>query len=51
MSFDDLLKSQSDLPVFRLPDGTATKSLNQTFRAFMRDVGQCAPFKGQRGIE
>ncbi|HEX3398161.1 MAG TPA: hypothetical protein VHS76_15770, partial [Steroidobacteraceae bacterium] len=39
MSFDDLLNSQSDLPVFRLPDGTATKSLNQTFRAFMRDVG------------
>jgi integrase len=39
MSFDELLRSESNHHVFRLPDGTATKNLNQTFRAFMRDSG------------
>src|ERR1019366_7283226 len=39
MPFDDFLQSKLDLPVFRLSDGTVTNSLNQTFRAFMRDVG------------
>jgi integrase len=37
--FDEFLKSRSDLPVFRLPDGTATNNLNQTFRAFMKETG------------
>ena len=39
MPFDELLESKQDLPVFRLSDGTVTNSLNQTFRAFMRDLG------------
>ena len=39
MTFDELLRSQSEKHVFRLSDGTVTKSLNQTFRAFMRDSG------------
>jgi integrase len=39
MTFDELLRSQSEKHVFRLPDGIVTKSLNQTFRAFMRDSG------------
>ena len=39
MTFDELLQSKSDKHVFRLPDGTVTKNLNQTFRAFMRDSG------------
>jgi integrase len=37
--FDELIQSKSDLPVFRLSDGTVTNSLNQTFRALMRDLG------------
>jgi integrase len=32
-------KMGSDKPVFRLPDGTVTKNLNQTFRAFMNETG------------
>ena len=39
LTFDELLQSKSDKHVFRLSDGTVTKSLNQTFRAFMRDSG------------
>jgi integrase len=39
MTFDELLRSQSEKHVFRLTDGTVTRSLNQTFRAFMRDSG------------
>ena len=39
IDFDEFLKSRSDLPVFRLPDGTATKNLYQMFRAFMKDIG------------
>lgn len=35
MSFEDLLKAQLDVPVFRLPDGTVTKNLHQTFRFLM----------------
>ena len=46
--FDEFLRSKSDLPVFRLSDGSVTHSLNQTFRAFMRDVGLLkAPNTGQ----
>ena len=39
LTFDDLLHSKSEHHVFRLPDGTVTHSLNQTFRAFMRNIG------------
>jgi integrase len=39
MTLDELLRSEANLHVFRLPDGTVTKNLNQTFRAFMRDSG------------
>jgi integrase len=39
LPFDEFLKSQSEHHVFRLSDGTVTHSLNQTFRAFMGDVG------------
>jgi integrase len=42
LSFEDLLKSQSDLPVFRLADGTVTNNLAQTFEAFMRESGLMA---------
>jgi integrase len=37
--FDEFLQPKSEHHVFRLSDGTVTHSLNQTFRAFMRDVG------------
>ncbi|MSQ89262.1 MAG: site-specific integrase [Betaproteobacteria bacterium] len=37
--FDTLLKKRVDEYVFRLPDGTKTKALNQTFRQLMRDSG------------
>ena len=36
MSFEQLLKERVDLPVFRLPDGTVSKNIHQTFRAFMK---------------
>jgi integrase len=38
MTFEELLLSQSEKHVFRLPDGTVTKNLSQTFDAFMRDT-------------
>lgn len=38
MSFAELLKAQVDMPVFRLPDGAATKNLRQTFRRLMNDT-------------
>jgi len=38
MSFDQLMKAKLPKPVFRLPDGTVTKNLHQTFRAFLRDT-------------
>ena len=37
--FEDLLKQRLDLPVFRLPDGTASKNTHQTFRKFLTDTG------------
>jgi integrase len=37
VTFDELLRSKSEKHVFRLPDGTRTNNLNQTFRVFMRD--------------
>lgn len=39
VDFGEFMKSRSDLPVFRLVDGTTTKNLNQTFRAFLKEVG------------
>ena len=37
--FEDLLKQCIDLPVFRLPDGTVSKNIHQTFRKFVTDAG------------
>ena len=39
ISFEDLLKQRVDLPVFRLPDGTVSKNIHQTFRKFLTDAG------------
>lgn len=43
LSFEDLLKAQLGVPVFRLPDETVTKNLHQTFRLLMKDtrLGTC----------
>ena len=37
--FEDVLKQRVDLPVFRLPDGTVSKNIHQTFRKFVTDAG------------
>ena len=37
--FEDLLKQRIDSPVFRLPDGTVSKNIHQTFRKFVTDAG------------
>ena len=37
--FEQMLKQRLDLPVFRLPDGTVTNNLHQTFRAFLTESG------------
>jgi integrase len=37
--FEDLLKQRVYLPVFRLPDGTVSKNIHQTFRKFVTDAG------------
>ena len=37
--FENLLKQRVDLPVFRLPDGTVSKNIHQTFRKFVTDAG------------
>ena len=39
MSFEDLVKAKMDLPVFRLPDGTASQNLRQTFKRLMISTG------------
>jgi len=39
LTFEQLIKSKLDVPVFRLPDGTASANLRQTFRILMRDTG------------
>ncbi len=39
MSFEQLLKAKVNKPVFRLSDGSVTKNLRQTFRAFLTDTG------------
>lgn len=38
-TFEELIKARIDEPVFRLPDGTVTKNLRQTFRILMDDAG------------
>ena len=37
--FETLLKQRLDLPVFRLPDGTVSHNIHQTFRAFLAETG------------
>jgi integrase len=37
--FERLLRDRVDQPVFRLPDGTVSKNLHQTFRAFVTETG------------
>jgi len=39
LSFEQLIKSKLDEPVFRLPDGTASANLRHTFKIFMKDTG------------
>jgi len=39
MSFEELVEAKIDLPVFRLPDGTASQNLRQTFKRLMIDTG------------
>ena len=39
MSFEELVKAKSDLPALRLPDGTASQNLRQTFKRLMIDTG------------
>jgi integrase len=39
MSFEELVKAKPDLPVFRLPDGTASQNLRRTFKRLMIDTG------------
>jgi hypothetical protein len=34
-----LIRAQLDVPVFRLPDGTVSKNLRQTFKLLMKDTG------------
>jgi len=39
MSFEELIKAQVDEYVFRLPDGTVSKNLRQTFKQLMKHTG------------
>lgn len=39
MDFEELLQRRLDKPVFRLPDGTRTTNLRQTFQIFMENSG------------
>ena len=52
VDFDVLLKKRFDSYVFRLPNGTQTNSLNQTFRQLMRDtrLGVGAASKKERTL-
>ena len=38
-SFEELVKAKIDLPVSRLPDGTVSQNLRQTFKRLMIDTG------------
>lgn len=39
MTFEQLLKAKVNKPVFSLADGTVTKNLRQTFKAFLKHCG------------
>ena len=39
MTFEQLLKAKVNKPVFRLSDGTVTRNLRQTFKAFLKFCG------------
>ena len=39
MTFEKLIRAQLDVPVFRLPDGTVSKNLRQTFKLLMKSTG------------
>ncbi|MCZ8172995.1 MAG: hypothetical protein O9272_14775 [Brevundimonas sp.] len=39
MTFEQLLKAKVNKPVFSLSDGTVTKNLRQTFKAFLKFCG------------
>ena len=39
MNFEDLVKAKVDLPVFRLPEGTVSQNLRETFERLMIDTG------------
>lgn len=39
MTFEALLKAKVGEPVFRLPDGTASMNLRQTFKAYLKEIG------------
>jgi integrase len=39
MNFEQLLKAKVNKPVFRLSDGSVSKNLRQTFKAFLTDTG------------
>lgn len=39
MTFEQLLKAKVGKPVFRLPDGTASMNLRQTFKAYLTEIG------------
>lgn len=39
MTFEALIKAQLDIPVFRLPDGTVSRNLRQTFKLLMNQTG------------
>jgi integrase len=39
MTFEQLIRAQLDVPVFRLPDGTVSKNLRQTFKLLMNHTG------------
>lgn len=48
LTFDQLLRDRVDLPVFRLPDGSVTNNLRQTFQVFLNDTGlMTCPRTGQ----
>ena len=49
LSFERLIKSKLDEPVFRLPNGTACANLRQTFRILMRDTGTAHLSKNRSG--
>ena len=45
LSFEQLIKSKRDEPVFRLPDGTASANLRQTFRDPYEEILDYSPVR------